>query len=364
MPSVRRFWIHSLALAALLVPAAALATGPAPQHATDDPLFWYFTTVPDPPNDDQPTLLTVHGGFPWPRGRIVGRQILGPVHVEVTMEEVAGSADTSQASRWDETFDLGVLPAGTHNLRVSVRDAATPDVAQEFFTWLTVVGDPGPPPPPPPPPPTGPLFAGAWTSPDPATTGQPTVLVVHGSFHYPSGFVSQASVLSPSHVSITLNTGWWVVPDSAYVWYQPLDLGILPAGRHDVQIDIRDAGTADSLTVHEFSTSFDVVEAGPPPPPPPPPKDSLLASRPNPFSFETRFGVHVESPSRVEVGIFDLQGRSVRTLFRGVMDPGEREFVWDGKNDDGAGARAGVYFYRMVGPGRTLSRRVVLLRQP
>jgi hypothetical protein len=117
--------------------------------------------------------------------------------------------------------------------------------------------------------------------------------------------------------------------------------------------------------VHAFKDTFLVVEAGPPPPPPPPPPtDSLTASVPNPFAEQSRFSVVTDAPTSLDIGVYDLQGRIVRPIFRGILPSGTRDFAWDGRRQDGSRATPGVYFYRMTQAGRVHSRRVVLLGTP
>lgn len=65
----------------------------------------------------------------------------------------------------------------------------------------------------------------------------------------------------------------------------------------------------------------------------------------------------------VRLTIYDLRGRSVRTLRDGAAHAaGAHEQVWDGRDDSGASAGAGVYFARLqVGDARRLAR-ITLLR--
>jgi flagellar hook assembly protein FlgD len=96
--------------------------------------------------------------------------------------------------------------------------------------------------------------------------------------------------------------------------------------------------------------------------PPAPPGDSVKATVPNPFARQTQFGVIVPGPTRLEVAILDIQGRMVRKIWSGeVAAAGTWNFSWDGRRDDGSRARPGLYFYRVMRPGRVESRRVVLL---
>jgi len=88
----------------------------------------------------------------------------------------------------------------------------------------------------------------------------------------------------------------------------------------------------------------------------------LSGNRPNPFSVETRFTLQLARAADVEVGIFDLRGRRVATVFRGHLATGPQEFAWNGRGDDGTLATNGVYFYRVVAGGRTVARKLILMR--
>ena len=73
---------------------------------------------------------------------------------------------------------------------------------------------------------------------------------------------------------------------------------------------------------------------------------------PNPFSprFEmTRIHYTTgSSPATVTIELFDFGMNRVRTLLRDAQRQGERDELWDGKNDSGGIVKNGVYFYRVV----------------
>ncbi len=96
--------------------------------------------------------------------------------------------------------------------------------------------------------------------------------------------------------------------------------------------------------------------------PPSPPVAAPLAVWPNPFRDATRVRFRSERSGAVEVAVFDLEGRLVRTLARESRAAGEQVLAWDGRQDDGTPVRAGVYFVRLRGPGIEAARRVLRLR--
>jgi hypothetical protein len=64
-----------------------------------------------------------------------------------------------------------------------------------------------------------------------------------------------------------------------------------------------------------------------------------------------------------DVAVFDASGRLVRGLASGVFPAGIRSVTWDGRNDRGERASAGVYFVRLAWGGQPReSARITILR--
>ena len=88
---------------------------------------------------------------------------------------------------------------------------------------------------------------------------------------------------------------------------------------------------------------------------------ALRAARPNPFGAETHFGVGLAQAADLEVGVYDLAGRRVTTLFKGRVEAGTREFTWRRTRDDGSLVPSGMYFYRIVSGGEQKGGKVLVL---
>ena len=84
---------------------------------------------------------------------------------------------------------------------------------------------------------------------------------------------------------------------------------------------------------------------------------------PNPFNPQTtiRFAVPTGG-GRVTLKVFDLSGRTVRTLVDGVMAAGNHSAIWTGDDDAGRRMASGNYFYRLDGPGFSETRKMVLVK--
>jgi len=77
---------------------------------------------------------------------------------------------------------------------------------------------------------------------------------------------------------------------------------------------------------------------------------------------EAALTIELPRAERVTLEVFDLAGRHVKTLIRGVLPAGVSDALWDGTLERGGMAPSGVYFLRLQTESESLSRRVVLLR--
>jgi len=90
----------------------------------------------------------------------------------------------------------------------------------------------------------------------------------------------------------------------------------------------------------------------------------LEAGYPNPFRSETLLRYTLVQAGEVELAVFDLLGRPVRTLVQGWQVAGAYVVHWDGRDDAGRMLPAGLYVYRLRLPerGQMQARTFVLER--
>lgn len=88
---------------------------------------------------------------------------------------------------------------------------------------------------------------------------------------------------------------------------------------------------------------------------------ALASPSPHPGRGGLRFSFTLAGETPVTVVVFDAHGRRIRTLAAGTFPRGVHPMTWDGREESGALASAGIYFYQLAVPGRTLSRRGLLL---
>ena len=64
----------------------------------------------------------------------------------------------------------------------------------------------------------------------------------------------------------------------------------------------------------------------------------------------------------VDVSVFGVDGRRVRTLVRGVRAAGEYTAGWNGADDAGHITPAGIYYARLSAPGLRMVRKLARLQ--
>jgi len=88
---------------------------------------------------------------------------------------------------------------------------------------------------------------------------------------------------------------------------------------------------------------------------------ALRAAWPNPFGAETHFGVGLAHAADLEIVVYDLAGRRVATLFKGLAAAGTHEITWRRTREDGSLVPSGIYFYRIVSGGEQQGGKLLVL---
>jgi subtilisin-like proprotein convertase family protein len=89
---------------------------------------------------------------------------------------------------------------------------------------------------------------------------------------------------------------------------------------------------------------------------------ALEGNVPNPFNprTEIRFGLPREC--NVDLSVFDLRGRRVAELIDDLLPAGHHAVAWDGTDDAGGRVASGTYFCRLRADGRTLVRKLNMIK--
>ncbi|MCK4307582.1 T9SS type A sorting domain-containing protein [candidate division WOR-3 bacterium] len=90
---------------------------------------------------------------------------------------------------------------------------------------------------------------------------------------------------------------------------------------------------------------------------------SLSHPYPNPIvksEITVRYGV--PRLAKVSIKVYDVTGRTVRTLIAGEQKAGFYNLKWDGKSDHGNKLSQGIYFIRMIAQDFRATKKLVLLK--
>lgn len=89
---------------------------------------------------------------------------------------------------------------------------------------------------------------------------------------------------------------------------------------------------------------------------------TLEQNYPNPFNPSTTIRFALPEARMVEIAVFDLLGRKVRTIVAGAMTEGMHSASFDGRDDLGAALPSGLYIYRLVAGSASVQRSMMLAK--
>ena len=83
---------------------------------------------------------------------------------------------------------------------------------------------------------------------------------------------------------------------------------------------------------------------------------------PNPFNASTRIRYDLPMTSIVNITIHDMMGKRVRNYNLLTQEPGKKEIIWNGDNNQGKNISAGIYLYSIEAGKFKQTRKMVLLK--
>jgi outer membrane protein assembly factor BamB len=141
-----------------------------------------------------------------------------------------------------------------------------------------------------------------------------------------------------------------------YLWDTPWPFAESRAPWPMFKRNQRNTGVLDEDILEQVAVDDLPLDAGP----------ILLQNFPNPFRGTTLIRYQIpqgDGQQPVRLRIFDLSGRVVRTMVETDQPEGVYETRWDGTDAFGRSVAGGIYHYRLDVGGRSMSARMVLLRQ-
>jgi len=88
----------------------------------------------------------------------------------------------------------------------------------------------------------------------------------------------------------------------------------------------------------------------------------LYHNTPNPFKDATIINYAVPQRSEVEIAVYSVTGRLIKTLVKGEMEAGYYSVKWDGRDNNGKRVSQGVYFYKMISGDFSSVQKMTLVK--
>ena len=83
---------------------------------------------------------------------------------------------------------------------------------------------------------------------------------------------------------------------------------------------------------------------------------------PNPFIPVTTLYYDLPENCLVNIAIYDMLGRQVKTLIKQTQAAGYKSIIWDASNDYGEPVSAGIYLYQIQAGEYISTKKMVLLK--
>jgi hypothetical protein len=115
----------------------------------------------------------------------------------------------------------------------------------------------------------------------------------------------------------------------------------------------------DGLTIHTLNISLTILSNGP---------EifsqtvSLEPNYPNPFNPSTSIPVTILSNTYTRLSVYNSNGKLVKEIQNGLLQPGQYIFKWNGSNEKNMAVSAGTYIYKLSHGNNTIVRKMILLK--
>ncbi len=88
----------------------------------------------------------------------------------------------------------------------------------------------------------------------------------------------------------------------------------------------------------------------------------LRQNYPNPFNPTTKICYQLQTADEVHLVIYNILGKTVRTLMAEFQASGQHDVIWDGRDQSGEPVCAGMYIYQLQAGKEKINKKLVLAR--
>jgi serine protease AprX len=122
------------------------------------------------------------------------------------------------------------------------------------------------------------------------------------------------------------------------------------------------SGVRDGVHIDDFHVVWDVQTGIDNDNPTIPRAFALDQNYPNPFNPSTAIKFDIPRRGDVELVVYDILGKKVKTLVSGILEAGSHQVIWDGTDESGDEAASGIYLYKISSDDYSEIKRMTLIR--
>lgn len=89
---------------------------------------------------------------------------------------------------------------------------------------------------------------------------------------------------------------------------------------------------------------------------------SIAKTFPNPFNNTTNIKLKIASAEKVDIYVYDILGRRIKTINTNYLIEGTHDFTWNGTSDSGKSVSSGVYYITAIGYSHQEWQKVTLVK--
>jgi hypothetical protein len=88
----------------------------------------------------------------------------------------------------------------------------------------------------------------------------------------------------------------------------------------------------------------------------------LFNNYPNPFNPETTIRFNINHSQKINLNIYNAQGRLINQLINRQMQPGEYAIKWNGTDSQNQKVASGIYFYQLSGNKYNIVKKMQFIK--
>ena len=83
---------------------------------------------------------------------------------------------------------------------------------------------------------------------------------------------------------------------------------------------------------------------------------------PNPFYTSTVISYNLSEDKNISLEVYNIKGQRIKTLYNGTASKGDHSITWNGTDANNHNVSSGIYFYKLISPGKVISKKMLMMR--